>query len=66
MTLEEMEGYLSPRDFPIGKHDIHYIVTDKAGLKAHCEFKIEVQGELYIDIIVTHNYSLCHEFCHII
>ncbi|XP_028412626.1 sushi, von Willebrand factor type A, EGF and pentraxin domain-containing protein 1-like, partial [Dendronephthya gigantea] len=45
VTLEEVSDYSSPTKFTIGKHNIHYIVTDKAGLKAHCEFSIEVQDK---------------------
>ena len=44
MTLVEVNGYKSPQDFEIGKHTIHYVVTDKAGLNASCKFDINVQG----------------------
>ena len=45
VTLVEVKGYKSPRHFEIGKHRIHYIVTDKEGLQAHCQFQIEVKGK---------------------
>ncbi|CAB4012943.1 Hypothetical predicted protein [Paramuricea clavata] len=45
VTLVEVNGYKSPRDFEIGTHRAHYIVTDKAGLQAHCEFVIEVKDK---------------------
>jgi hypothetical protein len=48
VTLVEVNGYKSPRDFEIGTHRAHYILTDKAGLQAHCEFVIEVNGMWYL------------------
>ena len=55
ITLVEMNGHKSPRDFEIGKHNIHYNVTDKAGLNDHCQFYIEVQGKWNVFTIVVFN-----------
>ena len=56
ITLVEVKGYKSPREFTIGKHRIHYILTDKANNRAECEFDIEVSGRCINYVFFLENF----------